>query len=171
MFKNHPGPLNKFLPRPLPRPSSSSDSSSSDPKTAQENGSTVVILGAGKTAHDIAASTISDLSVARVILWHRNGFFVALKVTPEPVILRPRGRPYPGKRRNKPLDTTIPSLLIRPMCLLLYRGEACSALGELWLVGQVHILAIWGTGRGLGSGLGMWRREFFWAFSGKGGRC
>jgi hypothetical protein len=175
-FKNHPGPLNEFLPRSTPRPSSSSDSLSSDSKAAQEHGSTVVVLGAGETAHDIAASAINHPSVARVILSHRNGFFVAPKVTPEPVILRFWGRPYPGKRRNKPLDTTIASLFDTAYVPApLQRGGLLWAYYRWWV--RCIFWAIGGTGDGFDQwvggvkGRGIDSRGFYlWAFSAKGGR-
>ncbi|KAK0638502.1 dimethylaniline monooxygenase [Cercophora newfieldiana] len=96
-FKNLPGPRNEFLPL--------------SPKSSpQKEGSTVLILGAGETAHDIAYMAINHPSVSRVILSHKSGFFVAPKITPEPVLLKIWGKPYEGKRQNKPLDTTIASL-------------------------------------------------------------
>ena len=109
-FKNHPGSLSEFLPFPATNPPSSSNPDGQEHQEVKRKGSTILVLGAGETAHDIASAAINHPSVSRVLLSHRNGFFVAPKVTPEPVILRFWGRPYPGKKRNKPLDTTIASL-------------------------------------------------------------
>ncbi|KAK4442721.1 hypothetical protein QBC34DRAFT_443918 [Podospora aff. communis PSN243] len=133
-FKNHPGPSSEFLP-------------TQNNKTPEE-GSTIVILGAGETAHDIAYAAINHPSVSRVILSHKNGFFVAPKVTPEPVILRTWGRPYEGKRPNKPLDTTVASLFD-------------TAYVPAWL--QRGGL-LWGY-------YDAWIRWIFWVISGSTGGC
>ncbi|KAK0705172.1 hypothetical protein B0H67DRAFT_604088 [Lasiosphaeris hirsuta] len=90
-FKNRDGPANEFL-------------------NADGTPSTVVILGGGETAHDIAYFAVNNPGVGRVVMSTRDGFFLAPKVTPEPIILKVWGRPYPGKRPNKPIDTTIASL-------------------------------------------------------------
>ena len=90
-FKNRMGASNEFL-------------------SADGAPSTVVILGAGETAHDIAYLAVNHPKVGRVIMSHRDGFYVVPKVTPEPVILGVWGRPYEGKTPNKPLDTTTASL-------------------------------------------------------------
>ena len=90
-FKNREGTGNEFL-------------------RADGSPSTVVVLGAGETGHDIASLAVTNPGVGRVLMCHRGGFFVAPKITPEPVILTIWGIPYPGKRPNKPIDTTIASL-------------------------------------------------------------
>ena len=71
---------------------------------------TVAILGAGETAMDIGYQAVNHPDVEKVVMCNRDGFMIAPKITPEPVILRVWGKPYPGKRPNKPIDTTIASL-------------------------------------------------------------
>lgn len=90
-FKNREGAANEFL---------RSDGSPS----------TVVVLGAGETGHDIASLAVTKPGVGRVLMCHRGGFYIAPKITPEPVIMKIWGKPYPNKRPNKPLDTTPASL-------------------------------------------------------------
>lgn len=110
-------------------------------------GSTVVILGAGETAHDIAALTVTNSRVSRIIMPHRNSFFVAPKVTPEPVIMRLWGRPYEGKRPNKPIDTTVASLFDAayvPACI--QRGRLLRMYYEGWI--WAIFWAVTGTSKG-----------------------
>ncbi|KAK0614499.1 dimethylaniline monooxygenase [Immersiella caudata] len=133
IFKNLPGPDSEFLPTQ---------------QTDKRQGSTIVVLGAGETAHDIAYAAINHPSVSRVILSHKNGFFIAPKISPEPVILRVWGKPYEGKRPNKPLDTTVASLFD-------------TAYVPAWL--QRGGL-LWGY-------YDAWIRWIFWLISGSTGGC
>jgi dimethylaniline monooxygenase (N-oxide forming) len=132
-FKNLPGADSEFL---------------STQRKAPEKGSTIVILGAGETAHDIAYAAVNHPSVSRVILSHKNGFFVAPKITPEPIVFKVWGKPYEGKRPNKPLDTTVASLFDTAYVpAWLQRGEL-----------------LWGYYDG-------WIRWIFWMISGSTGGC
>jgi dimethylaniline monooxygenase (N-oxide forming) len=71
---------------------------------------TVVVMGAGETAMDIGYHAVNHPDVTKVVMCNRDGFLIAPKITPEPIILSTFGKPYPGKRPNKPIDTTIASL-------------------------------------------------------------
>jgi dimethylaniline monooxygenase (N-oxide forming) len=71
---------------------------------------TVLILGAGETAMDLAHLAITSPTVRRVILSHRDGFISSPKVVPDPFRAGGRsGGPDPANP-NKPLDCATASL-------------------------------------------------------------
>jgi dimethylaniline monooxygenase (N-oxide forming) len=131
-FKNSPGQASEFL------------SETGEP-------STVVVLGAGETAHDISALAVNHPGVGRVLMCHRDGFFVASKVVPEPVILGVYGRPRPGKRPNKPIDTTVASLFDTA-----YVPRVLQRSNLLWDVYNVWAKGMFATISGTSSGLDQW---------------
>lgn len=132
MFKNSPGQASEFL------------SATGEP-------STVVVLGAGETAHDAAALAVNHPGVGRVLMCHRDGFFVAPKVVPEPVIFGVFGRPYPGKRPNKAIDTTVASLFDSA-----YVPPVLQRSNLLWDVYNVWVKGMFATISGTSSGLDQW---------------
>ncbi|KAK7746694.1 hypothetical protein SLS53_001881 [Cytospora paraplurivora] len=70
---------------------------------------TVLIMGIGETAMDIAHLAITS-ATKRVIICHRDGFIHAPKIVPQPYRFgRRSGGPDPN-RPNKPLDCAIASL-------------------------------------------------------------
>jgi dimethylaniline monooxygenase (N-oxide forming) len=81
-----------------------------EPNGSRDHATTVLILGAGETAMDIGYQAVNHPTVKKVVMCNRDGFLIAPKITPEPIILGVWGKPYPGKRPNKPIDTTIASL-------------------------------------------------------------
>lgn len=71
---------------------------------------TVLILGAGETAMDIAHLAVTDNPGHRVIISHRDGFTHAPKIVPMPYRAGGRkGGPDPDQP-NKPLDCAVASL-------------------------------------------------------------
>ncbi|PSR78152.1 dimethylaniline monooxygenase [Coniella lustricola] len=73
------------------------------------HGKTILILGAGETAMDIAHLAVTS-DTKRVIMSHRDGFIHAPKRVPQPFRAGGRaGGPDPNKP-SKPLDTAIASL-------------------------------------------------------------
>ncbi|KAK1658148.1 dimethylaniline monooxygenase [Colletotrichum godetiae] len=81
---------------------------SSEVKERRQFGSntSIMILGAGETAMDIAHLAITS-EAQEVVMCHKGGFFCAKKVVPLPVVLQV-WKPDP---RQKPVDTAIASFL------------------------------------------------------------
>lgn len=131
-FKNSPGQASEFL-------------------SATGEHSTVVVLGAGETAHDVAALAVNHPGVGRVVMCHRDGFFVAPKIVPEPVIFSVFGRPYPGKRPNKPLDMTVASLFDTA-----YVPPVLQRSNLLWDVYNIWVKGMFATISGTSSGMDQW---------------
>ncbi|KAJ9143402.1 Dimethylaniline monooxygenase [Pleurostoma richardsiae] len=73
------------------------------------NDKTVLILGAGETAMDIAHLAVTS-PTKEVMLAHRDGFYVAPKIIPEPVVFNGFGKAGPGPIPNKPTDCAVASL-------------------------------------------------------------
>lgn len=114
---------------------------------------TVVVLGAGETAMDIGHQAVHHPDVQRVILCHREGFMIAPKRTPEPVICGIWGAPYPGKRPNKPIDTTVASLFdtmyVPPV---IQRGQLLWIFYDWWI--KFIFMTIAGTTWGIDQWVG-----------------
>lgn len=114
---------------------------------------TVVVLGAGETAMDIAHQAVNHADVQKVVLCSRDGFLVAPKVVPEPVILGVWGRPYPGRRLNKPIDTTVASLFDTayvPPCV--QRGPLLWLFYDRWIKYVFFLIA--GSSQGIDQWVG-----------------
>lgn len=84
---------------------------------------------------------------------NRDGFLIAPKITPEPIILSVFGKPYPGKRPNKPIDTTIASLFdtmyVPPS---IQRGPLLWLYYDRWLKYIFFLIA--GTSQGIDQWVG-----------------
>lgn len=75
-----------------------------------ETANTVLVLGVGETAMDLAHLAVTATPGHRVIMSHRDGFAHAPKIVPEPYRAGGRkGGPDPD-RPNKPLDCAVASL-------------------------------------------------------------
>lgn len=135
-FKNKPGAESEYF------------------TAAKPGGSTVVVLGAGETGHDIAYTAVTSPHVRRVVLASRDGFFVAPKIIPAPVILRIWGVPTPGTRPNKPIDTAIASLFDTAYVPPLLQHSQLQ-----WKVYEYTIKAIFAWICGTSWGLDQWAGE------------
>ncbi|KAK1828906.1 putative dimethylaniline monooxygenase [Podospora conica] len=82
---------------------------------------------------------------------HRDGFFVAPKVVPEPVILGVFGRPRPGRRPNKPIDMTVASLFDTA-----YVPPVLQRSNLLWDAYNAWIKGMFASISGTSSGLDQW---------------
>ena len=82
---------------------------------------------------------------------HRDGFFVAPKVVPEPVILGFFGRPYPGMRPNKPIDTTVASLFDTA-----YVPPALQRSNLIWDLYNLWVKWMFGAISGTSGGFDQW---------------
>ncbi|KAB5586235.1 dimethylaniline monooxygenase [Coniochaeta sp. 2T2.1] len=114
---------------------------------------TVAVFGAGETAMDIAYQAVNHPDVTKVVMCNRDGFLIAPKITPEPIILRTWGKPYPGKRPNKPIDTTIASLFdTMYVPSLLQRGPLLWLFYDRWIKYIFFLIA--GTSQGIDQWVG-----------------
>lgn len=102
---------------------------------------------------DIGYQAVHHPDVRRVILCHREGFMIAPKRTPEPVICGFWGAPYPGKRPNKPIDTTVASLF-DTMYLppVIQRGQLLWIFYDWWIKFIFSLIAgtTWGIDQWVG---------------------
>lgn len=118
-----------------------------------DNARTVAILGAGETAMDVAYHAVNHPDVEKIVMCNRDGFLIAPKITPEPVILGTWGKPYPGKRPNKPLDTTIASLFDTMYVPgILQRGPLLWLYYDRWIKYIFFLIA--GTSQGIDQWVG-----------------
>lgn len=125
-----------------------------------DHAKTVVIIGAGESAMDIGAQAVNHPDVQKVVMCSRDGFFIVPKVVPEPVLMRFWGKPYPGKRPNKPIDTTIASLFdTMYVPSILQSGPLLWMYYDLWIKWMFFMIA--GTTQGIDQWVGgvpLWRR-------------
>ncbi|KAF4807939.1 Dimethylaniline monooxygenase [N-oxide-forming] 3 [Colletotrichum siamense] len=69
---------------------------------------TVVIVGTGETAQDLGEITVTTENIKHVVMCHRDGFIVAPKTAPAPVMFGFWGKGQ--KIKEKPVDCSIASL-------------------------------------------------------------
>jgi dimethylaniline monooxygenase (N-oxide forming) len=114
-------------------------------------GSTVVVLGAGETGHDVAYCAVRNSYVKRVVMCHRDGFFIAPKIVPWPILFNFWGRPNPGLQPNKPIDTSIASLFDT-----MYVPPVIQHSQMLWEVYDKWIKGIFAAICGSSKGIDQW---------------
>lgn len=113
---------------------------------------TVVILGAGESAHDIAELAVTARTKS-VIMCHRDGFMIGPKRAPTPIRL---GRIYKCDNRDrlKPIDTCVASLFdtayVPPV---LQRGPLLWEYYDKWIKGMFWLIS------GTSAGLDQWAGE------------
>ncbi|KAE8395867.1 FAD/NAD(P)-binding domain-containing protein [Aspergillus alliaceus] len=110
---------------------------------------TILILGAGETATDIAHLAVTS-PTKRVVMSHRKGFHLAPKRNLDPVILPILGR-RTCDRLTVPIDTSRPSLFDTAYVHPLLRNHTF-----LWRMYQVYIQSMLWTTTGTTAGFDQW---------------